>query len=296
VAEAELRVQAARHSAFYTPLLVTLQGEFLAAEGLRGSYAVKPPGKDPFAMLLAGEVDVVQSAVSSSWARREKGARELPFHFAQINQRDGFFLSAREPSAPFDWSSLEGRVILADHGPQPLAMLRYAAHLQKVDWSRVVLVDAGSPESMDRTFRRGRGDFIHQQGPAPQQLEEEGVGRVVAAVGRVLPPVAFSTLMATGKFLRSERARGFMRAYRKALAWVSLTEPFEVAGRLASLFPRVGSGPLGAAIRAYQELGCWKVDPAIPVEQYERAAEVFLFSGGITRRHPFTEVVVPPPA
>jgi hypothetical protein len=87
-----------------------------------------------------------------------------------------------------------------------------------------------------------------------------------------------------------------MRAYRKALAWVSLTEPFEVAGRLASLFPRVGSGPLGAAIRAYQELGCWKVDPAIPVEQYERAAEVFLFSGGITRRHPFTEVVVPPPA
>lgn len=290
-----LRIQAARHSLFYAPLLITVGGGFLEEEGLAGTYAVKPPDKDPFAMLARGEVDIVQSAVSSSWARREKGAKGLPLHFAQINQRDGFLLTARHSSAPFDWKMLEGRRVLADHGPQPLAMLRYAAHLEGVDWTKVVPVDAGPPESMDRAFRSGEGDFIHQQGPAPQQLERDGVGRVVAAVGKVIPPVAFSTLMATPDFLRTERARAFMRAYRRALVWVTAVAAEEVAARLASLFPGVTREVLAVAIQAYQELGCWKSDPSISREQYGVAQQIFLFAGHITRPHAYEEVVARPP-
>ena len=39
---------------------------------------------------------------------------------------------------------------------------------------------------MDQAFRDGQGDYIHQQGPAPQQLERDGVGHVVASVGKAV--------------------------------------------------------------------------------------------------------------
>ncbi len=50
---------------------------------------------------------------------------------------------------------------------------------------------------MDAAFRAGTGDYIHQQGPSPQQLEHDGVGHVVARVGDPIGPCAFSSLAAT---------------------------------------------------------------------------------------------------
>jgi len=117
----------------------------------------------------------------------------------------------------------------------------------------------------------------------------------VAAVGNVIPPLAFSTLMATADFLRTERARAFTRAYRKALAWVTTQPAEEVAARLASLFPGAAREVLAAGIQTYQELGCWKTDPSISPEQYEVAQEIFLFAGQVTGPHPYAEVVAAPP-
>ena len=38
----------------------------------------------------------------------------------------------------------------------------------------IVAVDAGSTERMIEAFRKGDGDYIHLQGPAPQQLAHDG--------------------------------------------------------------------------------------------------------------------------
>ena len=45
---------------------------------------------------------------------------------------------------------------------------------------------------MEAGFRAGRADYAHFQGPAPQQLEKDGAGYVVASVGEAIGPVAFS--------------------------------------------------------------------------------------------------------
>jgi len=42
--------------------------------------------------------------------------------------------------------------------------------------------NAGSTEKMIAAFRKGDGDYVHLQGPGPQQLEHDGVGHVVAAL------------------------------------------------------------------------------------------------------------------
>src|SRR5262249_6198909 len=119
-----LRLLVSRHSAFYSPLIATLAAGFLRTPGLDATYQVLPKGRHARDMTRNGEVDIVQAAVSSNWGPLEKGETDLPVHFAQINQRDGFFLAARAPGL-FHWKQLEGATLLVDHAAQPLAMLRY---------------------------------------------------------------------------------------------------------------------------------------------------------------------------
>ena len=80
-----LRVMASRHSAFYTPLLGAIAGGFLQEEGFDPVYAPLPPGKTVGQLLVAGEIDVAQSAVSSSWGPLEQGQQPPTVHFAPVS-------------------------------------------------------------------------------------------------------------------------------------------------------------------------------------------------------------------
>jgi NitT/TauT family transport system substrate-binding protein len=288
----QLRIMVYRHSVFYSPLIATIAGGFLKDEGLDASYFQKPAERNQYEMFRQHEVDVMQAAVSTSWDPLSKGIRDIPVHFAQINQRDGFFLTGRPGGKPFDWKQLEGARLLADHAQQPFAMLKFGLHRKGVDFSRIHLINAGAPDAMEKAFREGQGDFVHLQGPAPQQLEKDGVGSVVAAMGDAVPPVAFSSLMAMREFLETEKARAFMRAYHRALRFVIQSPAEEIAGVEASFFPGISVEAIAAAISRYQQLGTWRSDPAITREQYEMAMDVFIFAGVFKERYPYEDVVV----
>jgi len=289
-----VRILVARHSVFYTPLLVTIAGGFLEDEGLEASYSVKPPNRSTFDLLAAGEVDIIQSAVSSNWSRMESGISDLPLHFAQINRRDGFWITGRTPE-PFKWNTLEGSTLLADHGPQPLAMLRYAASLEKVVWNRVRVLDMGTSDDIEAAFRAGQGDFCHLQGPAAQGLEADGLGYVVGSVGQCLPMLSFSSLTARREYLMTSAAGAFMKGYREAISWLMTASAGEVASVLLPHFEKISIELLTASIKAYQDLGCWTDDPSIPEEQYDQSLEVFMAAGAISNKYLYRDVVVAPP-
>jgi NitT/TauT family transport system substrate-binding protein len=280
----------ARHSAFYSPVIGAIAAGFLGEERLEATYDVLRTGQRSHVLIRDGVVDIMQSAVSSNWKPMDEGESPLPVHFAQINRRDGFFLAGRAPDPSFHWRKLEGKTLLADHGLQPLVMLKYAAHCQGVDWSKIRVVDAGSVEQMDAAFRAGQGDYVHQQGPAPQELQKAGMGFIVASVGEAMPLVAFSSLCASHDFLETETAQRFLSAYRKSRAWVQQTPAAQVMRAQARFFPNADSAALTAAIERYQQLGCWEGDIKISRELYEQALNVFEFSGAIRTRHPFEAV------
>ncbi len=286
-----LRIMVYRHSAFYSPLLSCVAAGFLKKEGLRADYFVKPKEKNLYDMFRKGEVDIMQAAVSTSWDPLSKGIRDIPRHFAQINQRDGFFIVGRRNSASFSWKDLEGAEVLADHAQQPLAMFKYALHLQGVEWDRLRAVKAGEPDAMAEEFRNGRGEYIHLQGPAAQQLEQAGDGFVLACVGNAMPPLAFSSLMAMPSFLESREAAAFMRAYREALSWVNDAPAAEVAEQEWPMFASISRTALSAAIARYQELETWRRDPVIPREQYEVSMDAFLYAGVFKQRFSYDDVV-----
>jgi NitT/TauT family transport system substrate-binding protein len=288
---------ALRHSAFYSPFLLAIAGGYLRAEGLEPSYAVATPARTVADGFAAGTCHVAQSAVATSFAALERGERIDVVHFAQINERDGFFLAGRRLEPDFTWDRLRGRRVLVDHFFQPLAMFRYALGQRGVDYDVLEVIDVGDAEAIERAFRSGTGDYVHLQGPAPQQFERDGVGHVVAAVGDAVGPVAFSSLCAQRAWLATDMARAFMRAYRRARGYAIEAPPGEIAARLreAGFFPAIDPAVLAHTVAAYQGLGCWTPDPAIAPAAYERLLDVFLYNGLITRRHPYTAAVVSPP-
>ena len=114
-------------------------------------------------------------------------------------------------------------------------MFKYACH-RKGSTYAAKAVDVPS-DKMDGAYRSGQGHYIHQQGPAPQQLGHDGVGHIVASVGDAIGPVAFSSLAATRDWLRTDVARRFMRAYRKARNWVITTPAADIAEAEAASSP-----------------------------------------------------------
>jgi NitT/TauT family transport system substrate-binding protein len=216
-------------------------------------------------------------------------------HFAQINERDGFFIAGREPETDFDWKNLQGKEVLVDHFFQPMAMFRYALHKQGVEEKQIRIIDAGNVEAIDRAFRAGAGDYVHQQGPAPQQLEKDGIAHVVASVGEAVGPVAFSSLCASREWLETEMALAFIRAYRAARQYVIEAPAEEIAHKEADFFPGIDQDVLSHTIATYQKLGCWSADPAISQEAYNNLLDVFLYSGLISQRYPYDACVISPP-
>jgi NitT/TauT family transport system substrate-binding protein len=293
---AKIRIMFSRYSAFYSPLIATQAGGFLTAEGLEAEFSVAGAGAAPRTRLSDGSVELIQSAPSASWGPLERGETSDIVHFAEINQRDGFFIAGRHPDLDFTWQKLEGAAVLADHGGQPLAMLKYALHKKRVDYASLNAIDAGGPEAIVAAFRQGQGDYIHLQGPAPQLLEQYGVAHVVASVGEAIGPVAFSSLAATRAWLRTDMAKAFVRAYAKARSWVASAPPAAVAKAEAPSFEGVDEAVLARTIASYQRLGCWQGPLEIPRDAYEVALDVFQHSGLIARRHAYDAVVVPPPS
>ena len=69
----KIRIQFTLFSAFYSPLISTMSGGFLRAEGLDPEWSVSPPGVSAIAALKDGTAHVVQSALSQGFTSLDAG-------------------------------------------------------------------------------------------------------------------------------------------------------------------------------------------------------------------------------
>jgi NitT/TauT family transport system substrate-binding protein len=260
----EIRIEFTRFSAFYSPLIATMAGGFLKEQGLDAKHSVSAPGKSAIAGLLDGSVHVAQSAPSQGFTPLEQGKIPPALHFAQVNEKDGFFLTGRSADPAFSWDKLKGRKVLVDHGAQPMAMFKYACFKRGLDFKSIVAVDAGSTDQMIAAFHKGE--------------------------------CAFSSLAATREWLATDMAKRFMAAYRKARAWLIATPAAEVAKAEAAFFPDIDQSVLTSTIATYQKLGNWTPHVEITKPAWEATVDIFQHAGLITKRHRYEDVIAQPPA
>ena len=264
-------------------------------EGLDYEWSISPPGVPAVAAVSAGTAHVVQSAPSQAFNSIARGESDYPLHFAQVNEMDGFFISAREAQQDFDWHQLEEAEVVIFGGGQPNAMQRYACHRAGIDFSRIKAITPGGADAIDQAFRDGQGQFVQQQGPYPQQLQAEGLGHVVAQVGPLIGPCAFSSQAASREWLNSDMARAFTRAYAATRQFLNEAPAAEIAALEQSWFPQVSAEALQQCIASYQQLGCWTPHVEITPAALEVTLDVFEFTGGITQRYAYEQVCAPPP-
>jgi len=289
----KINLMALRHSAFYSPYLMTMAGGYLSDAGLDASYVVQTPDNLVRDRLLDSSCHVSQSAVAAGFSALENNSPDNIRHFAQINSRDGFFIASRQPYKNFEWNDLVGKDVLIDHFFQPLAMLKYALHKKNININKLNVIDAGEVSQIDNTFRNGTGDFIHQQGPAPQQLEADGVATVVASVGEAIGPVAFSSLCATEDWLKTDMAGTFFNAYKASLKQCKQDDAKNIAKQLQDygFLVDINFDVLCNTISTYQALGCWNHDGQISKHEYQTLLDVFKYSDLITDEHDYEKLI-----
>ena len=285
-----LKIMVSRHSAFYSPLIATISGNFLDQYGISASYHIADKG-NTIEEVGSGNMDIGQAAVSGSWSYLENIQKPPVTHFAQINSYDGFFILGRKELDFFSWNEITKGKFLFVHGGQPEAMLRYALSKKGIDLDRVDKIFSNGGEEMMKQWDDGIADFFHEQGAYPQQLEYENKGKILGSVGQVIGPVAFSSLICSWDWVRTDIYYKFIEAYAKAREWVNTAEPFEVAEIEKDYFPNISIESISKAIEFYQKLGTWDKDIKIEPELYEKALDVFEFSNLIKSRYDYDDVV-----
>ncbi|MDH5355848.1 MAG: ABC transporter substrate-binding protein [Gammaproteobacteria bacterium] len=292
---ADINIQFTLFSAFYSPLIATMSGGFLKEEGLDYEWSVSPPGKSAVDAAVDGSADVIQSAPSHAFTALEKGELSPVLHFAKVNEMDGFFITSRDADPDFSWKKLEGAEMVMFGGGQPNAMFRYACHKAGIDYDKIIPITPGGPDAIDQAYRQGQGQYVQQQGPYPQQLSQEGAGQIVAQVGPLIGPCAFSSLAATREWLQTDTAKAFTRAYAKAREYLNEIPAKEIAENITPFFKGIELAALENCISTYQQLGCWTAAVEITPEAFDVTLDVYEYVGGISERYAYEQVCCVPP-
>ena len=100
------------HSVFYAPQYVAIEKGYFAAQGLDVELVTGFGADKVLTALISGEADIGFMGAEASIYAYQEGATDPAVNFAQLTQRAGNFLVAREEMPDFQWSDLKGTKVL----------------------------------------------------------------------------------------------------------------------------------------------------------------------------------------
>lgn len=100
------------HSIFYAPQYVAIENGYFEEEGIDLTLVTGFGADKVMTALLSGDADIGFMGSEASIYTYSGGAADAPVNFAQLTQRAGNFLVAREEIAEFEWKDLIGEEVL----------------------------------------------------------------------------------------------------------------------------------------------------------------------------------------
>lgn len=100
------------HSIFYAPQYVAIENGYFEEEGIELNLVTGFGADKVMTAVLSGEADIGFMGAESSIYAYQEGANDPVVNFAQLTQRAGNFLVAREEMPNFTWQDLKGADIL----------------------------------------------------------------------------------------------------------------------------------------------------------------------------------------
>ena len=100
------------HSIFYAPQYVAIENGYFEEEGIDLTLVTGFGADKVMTAVLSGEADIGFMGSESSIYTYQEGANDVIINFAQLTQRAGNFLVAREEMPDFSWDDLKGKDVL----------------------------------------------------------------------------------------------------------------------------------------------------------------------------------------
>lgn len=291
----KLRLIEVTHSVFYAPQYVAMSKGFFEEEGI-DIELINGKGADKcMTALLSGEAEIGFMGSEASIYVHSQGKENSVVNFAQLTQRDGSFLVAREEDPDFTFDKLKGKTIIGGRiGGMPEMTLEYVLRQNGLEPGKDVDIRTDVQfDVMAGAFTGGEGDYVTLFEPVATSLEKEGKGYVVASIGAEGGEVPYTSYSTTNEFLNKnpDLVEGFTNAIYKGMLWVEEKSSEEVAEVLKEHFLDSDIDTLANLVTRYKEQDTWKPDPVMTEEGFEQIQNVMQDAGQLENRVPYKSLV-----
>lgn len=283
------------HSIFYAPMYVAIEEGYFAENGIELELVTGFGADKTMTAVLTGGADIGFMGCESTVYTYAGGTADYVVNFAQLTQRAGNFLVAREPIDDFDWNMLKGRKVLGGRaGGMPEMVFEYILAKNGIDPKNDLNIDQSIDfGSTAAAFSGGQGDFTVEFEPHATALEKKGEGYVVASLGKDSGYVPYTSFSAKKSYLENnkETVQAFTNALQKGMDYVQSHSPEEIAKVIAPQFAETDMETLTTIVARYYEQDTWKADLVFRKESFDLLQNILEDSGVLSKRVPYEDLV-----
>lgn len=283
------------HSIFYAPLYVAIEEGYFAEEGIDLTLVTGFGADKTMTALLTGEADIGFMGSESTIYTYAGGAADYAVNFAQLTQRAGNFLVAREPIDNFDWSMLIGKDVLGGRaGGMPEMVFEYILKKNNIEPSADLSIDQSIDfGSTAAAFSGGQGDFTVEFEPHATSLEAKGDGYVVASLGEDSGYVPYTAFSAKKSYIESnpEIIQSFTNALQKGMDYVQNHSAEEIAAIIQPQFNGTELDTISTIVGRYAAQDTWKSDLIFEEKSFILLQNILEEAGELENRVPYGDLV-----
>lgn len=283
------------HSIFYAPQYVAIEEGYFEEEGIDLDLVTGFGADKTMTAVLSGEADIGFMGSESSIYVYSQNPGDYIVNFAQLTQRAGNFLVAREPMENFQWADLRGSSVLGGRkGGMPQMVFEYILKKNNLDPETDMDIDQSIDfGSTAAAFSGGQGDFTVEFEPGATTLEREGVGYVVASLGVDSGYVPYTAYSAKQSFIEEnpELIQGFTNALQKGMDYVQNHTPEEIAQIIAPQFEETDLEDITTIVTRYYEQDTWKENLIFEEDSFTLLQDILDEAGELEQRVPYEDLV-----
>ena len=245
--------------------------------------------------VLSGEADIGFMGSEASIYTYNEGANDIVVNFAQLTQRAGNYLVAREEMEDFSWEDLKGHLVLGGRkGGMPEMVFEYILKQNGIDPQKDLTIDQSIDfGSTAAAFSGGEGDFTVEFEPGATSLEQEGKGYVVASLGTDSGYVPYTAFSAKESYIKEnpEVIQGFTNALQKGMDYVRDHTPEEIAAVIEPQFEESDLETITTIVTRYYEQDTWAENLVFSEESFDLLQDILEEAGELSNRAPYEKLV-----
>lgn len=283
------------HSIFYAPMYVAIEEGYFDEEGIDLELVCGFGADKTMTAVISGEADIGFMGSEASIYTYAEGATDYVVNFAQLTQRAGNFLVAREEMPDFTWDDLKGHLVLGGRkGGMPQMVFEYILKEKGIDPASDLEInqniDFGSTAA---AFAEGQGDFTVEFEPGATTLESEGKGYVVASLGEDSGYVPYTAFSAKQSYIEEhpDVIQGFTNALQKGMDYVQAHTPEEIAAVIEPQFPETDLETITTIVTRYYDQDTWKSNLIFEESSFDLLQDILESAGELPERVPYDDLV-----